>query len=125
MLLAQGFLRRIFEVFELYKTSIDMITTSEVAVSLTIDDCTHIEGILESLRGFGHAEVDNDMSIVCIVGEQLAENNSTAFNVISALEDISIRMISFGGSEHNISLLVADKDKSKVLNLLNERLFDV
>lgn len=125
MLQAQGFLRRIFEVFELYHTSIDMVTTSEVAVSVTIDDTTYLQQILKTLTEFGHVEVDPQMSIICVVGEYLIENHSVNAMVISSLSDIPIRMISFGGSPHNISLLVSESSKVDALKALQRGLFNV
>lgn len=125
MLQAQGFLRRIFEVFELYHTSIDMVTTSEVAVSITIDDTTYLESIVKTLEEFGHVEVDSELSIICVVGEYLIENNSVNAQVISSLKDIAIRMISFGGSPHNISVLVSESSKVDALKALQGGLFNV
>ncbi len=123
MLMAYGFLRRIFEVFELYKTPIDMITTSEVAVSLTIDDDQKLPLILEELKKFGSVEVDTAQTIVCIVGNFVAEQLGTSAKVFSALRTIPVRMISFGGSRHNISILVNTKDKETAMNLLHQGLF--
>lgn len=123
MLMAYGFLRRVFEVFEKYKTPIDMITTSEVAVSLTIDNLTHLDEIVMELQDFGTVEVDKDMSIVCVVGDFVSEKQDMSFKVFEALKKIPIRMISFGGSRHNISLLISTPYKKEALNLLNERLF--
>lgn len=124
MLQAQGFLRRIFEVFELYQTSIDMITTSEVAVSVTIDDLINLPSIIETLKEFGHVEVDKDLSIICVVGDFVVDNKGIAAQVIQSLEGIPLRMISYGGSAHNISLLVSKADKKNALNLLNKGLFN-
>lgn len=125
MLQAPGFLRRIFEVFELYKTSIDMVTTSEVAVSVTIDNADNLDSIVKTLTEFGHVDVDKSLSIVCVVGEYLVENSGLASLVIKSLEDIPIRMISYGGSAHNISLLVSEELKVKALQLLHKGLFNV
>ncbi len=125
MLQAPGFLRRIFEVFELYKTSIDMVTTSEVAVSVTIDDIHNLQSIVESLTEFGHVEVDKSLSIICVVGEFLVESSGLASQVIKSLQDIPIRMISYGGSSHNISLLVSEELKVTALKALHRGLFDV
>lgn len=125
MLQAPGFLRRIFEVFELYKTSIDMITTSEVAVSVTIDDTQSLQAIVKTLAEFAHVEVDENLSIICVVGEFIVENSGLASKVIQSLEDIAIRMISYGGSAHNISLLVSEELKVKALQALHKGLFDV
>lgn len=123
MLLAYGFLRAVFEVFERYRTPIDLITTSEVAVSLTIDDDTHLREIEEELREFGEVTVDRNQSIVCIVGSFGADTHGYASRVFAALRTIPIRMISYGGSEHNISLLVDTQRKNDTLLALNEGLF--
>ncbi len=124
MLLAYGFLRRVFEVFERYKTPIDMITTSEVAVSLTIDDTRHLDDILKELNHFGTVEVDKDQTIVCVVGDFGAEKHGFASRVFEALKHIPIRMISYGGSSYNISLLVKTSDKVEALRSLHNRLFE-
>ncbi|WP_027000252.1 aspartate kinase [Eisenibacter elegans] len=123
MLLAYGFLRKVFEVFERYRTPIDMITTSEVAVSLTIDDQTHLPQILDELKIFGTVEIDQDQTIVCIVGHRLTEETGTAELIFRSLGQIPIRMISFGGSHYNISILIPTAYKSDALNALNEGLF--
>ena len=123
MLLAHGFLRRVFEVFEKYKTSIDMISTSEVAVSVTIDDDKRLDEIVTELKGFGTIEVDKNQSIICIVGNMLAEKEGVLKEVFQSLADIRIRMVSYGGSHNNISILVETSQKDKALNLLNEGLF--
>jgi aspartate kinase len=123
MLLAHGFLRRVFEVFERYKTSIDMITTSEVAVSLTIDDTTHLNEIQIELNAFGSVYVDEDHTIICVVGDFGAEQHGYAARVLEAVKHIPIRMISYGGSDHNMSLLVKAADKTEVLRSLHSRLF--
>ncbi len=125
MLLAFGFLRRIFEVFELYKTPIDLVTTSEVAVSVTIDDPTHLDDIIRSLERYGTVDVDRDMSIICVVGDFVAEASGVAARVIESVRRIPLRMISYGGSPHNISLLVSSTLKSSALNALHEGLFHV
>ena len=123
MLLAHGFLRRVFEVFEKYKTSIDMISTSEVAVSVTIDDDKHLNEIVDELKSFGTIEVDKNQSIICIVGNMLAEKEGVLTEVFHSLATVSIRMVSYGGSYNNISILVKTSQKEKALNLLNEGLF--
>ncbi len=125
MLLAYGFLRRVFEVFERYKTPIDMISTSEVAVSLTIDDPTHLEDIKKELDEFGTVEIDHGQTIICVVGNFVAESKGFALQVLEALKEIPLRMICYGGSRHNISLLVQDDLKVKALNALHKRLFGV
>lgn len=123
MLLAHGFLRKVFEVFERYRTSIDMISTSEVAVSLTIDDNKNLKLILEELTSFGTIEVDENQSIICIVGNLLSEKEGVLREVFEALKKVPIRMVSYGGSYNNISILVDSSQKDKALNLLNEGIF--
>jgi len=123
MLQAPGFLRRVFEVFELYHTSIDVITTSEVAVSVTIDDTTYLEPIVKTLNEFGNVEVDSNLAIVCVVGEFLMESTGLASKVIGSLSSIPLRMISYGGSAHNITLLIAEELKVDALQALHEGLF--
>lgn len=123
MLLAYGFLRQVFEVFERYKTPIDLITTSEIAVSVTIDDATSLNDIVTDLKKYAHVEVDTNQTIICVVGNFLAEEKGIILKVIDALRDVPLRMVSYGGSMHNISILVNTSEKVKALNLLNERLF--
>jgi aspartate kinase len=125
MLLAYGFLKRLFEVFEWYRTSIDMITTSEVAVSLTIDDNTHLDAILEDLRKFGSVDIDVDQSIICIVGDNLQAQSGIAVKVFEALKAINVRMISFGGSKNNVSVLIDSNQKEAALKALNLHLFQL
>ncbi len=124
MLLAYGFLRRVFEIFERYKTPIDMITTSEVAVSVTIDFTDNLDKIVEELHAFGSVEVDTDQSIVCVVGDFSAEKHGFAARVLDAMKHIPVRMISYGGSDYNISLLIKTKDKIEGLRSLHNRLFE-
>lgn len=123
MLMAYGFLKNVFEVFEDHKTAIDMITTSEVAVSLTIDDTTKLAQIKKGLQGFGTIEVDSDLSIICIAGDISQNKKGVTASIFNSLKDIPIRMISYGGSNYNLSFLVKTSDKLAVLNLLNEGLF--
>ncbi len=123
MLLAYGFMRKVFEVFEKYKTPIDMITTSEVSVSLTIDNSKYLSEITNELKQFGSVEVDRGKSIICIVGNLIAENRGLAGKVFTALNDIPVRMISFGGSRHNISVLINTDDKKRALIELSKNLF--
>ncbi|MCH6199868.1 aspartate kinase [Aquiflexum sp. LQ15W] len=124
MLLAYGFLRKVFEVFEKYKTSIDMITTSEVAVSVTIDDLSHLAEIVKELEIYGTVEVDSNQTIVSIVGNMIAESNGTMARIMNCLKDYPIRMVSYGGSRHNVSLLLEAKYKNEALKSLNEGLFE-
>ncbi|WEK21710.1 MAG: aspartate kinase [Candidatus Pedobacter colombiensis] len=124
MLLAYGFLRKVFEIFERYKTPIDMITTSEVAVSLTIDFTDNLEKIVEELHDFGSVEIDTDQSIVCVVGDFSAEKHGFASRVLDSIKHIPLRMISYGGSNYNISLLINTADKTEALKSLHNRLFE-
>lgn len=123
MLMAYGFLRRVFEVFENHKTSIDMVTTSEVAVSLTIDNNTHLASIETELKKFGTIEVDKDQTIVCIVGNKITEQKGVLKKVFDSLTEIPVRMVCCGGSPNNVTVLVDKQYKEKALNALNEGLF--
>jgi aspartate kinase len=123
MLMAYGFLKKVFEVFEKNQTSIDMITTSEVAVSLTIDNTQYLESILRDLEEFGKVEVDRQQTIICIAGDFGQGKYGTSKPIFEALENISVRMISYGGSDHNVSVLIDTEDKQKALNSLNKHLF--
>lgn len=123
MLLAYGFLRKVFEVFERYKTPIDMITTSEVAISLTIDDATHLAAILDELKLYGQVEVDTDQTIICVVGQFDKDTHGYASRVLDAVKHLPIRMISYGGSNYNVSLLVRTEDKIEALRSLHNRIF--
>lgn len=125
MLLAYGFLRKVFEVFERHRVSIDMITTSEVAVSLTIDETGDIRALIEELRLYGSVEVDTDQAIVCVVGHLLQEETGHAARIFDALRDIPLRMISYGGSKNNISILIDAKYKTDALRALNVGLFNL
>jgi aspartate kinase len=120
MLLAYGFLRKVFELFELYKTPIDMITTSEVAVSVTIDDSSHLHKIQAELEKYGTVEVDIDQTIICVVGDFIKNEKGIAADILNKMRDIPIRMISYGGSNHNISFLINTTDKVNALRSLNE-----
>lgn len=123
MLLAYGFLRKVFEIFESYRTSIDMITTSEVGVSLTIDNTKHLTEIIDELKKFGTVTVDSDMVIICVVGDLTYTNVGFQAKVLSALENIPVRMVSYGGSNYNISMLIHKEDKVRALNALSDKLF--
>lgn len=125
MLLAYGFLRKVFEVFEKHRTSIDMITTSEVAVSVTVDDDLHLPEILKELEAFGTVEIDTNQTIVSIVGNEIAETKDVMKKIFDALEPIPVRMVSYGGSKHNVSLLISRADKEITLQLLNKGLFGI
>ncbi|NEM97294.1 aspartate kinase [Pontibacter burrus] len=123
MLLAYGFLRSVFEVFERYKTPIDMITTSEVAVSLTIDNNKFLNEIVAELKEFGQVETDLDQTIICVVGDFIAEKSGAGLRIFESLKNIPLRMISYGGSKNNITLLINTKDKVEALTKLNEGIF--
>ncbi len=123
MLLATGFLRKVFDIFESYQTPIDMITTSEVGVSVTIDNTTHLDEIEDELKKFGTVTVDHDMCIICVVGDLSWNNVGFETLVLEALQDIPVRMISYGGSNYNISFLVNACDKKKALLSLSHKLF--
>ncbi len=123
MLLAYGFLRKVFEVFEKYRTSIDMITTSEVAVSVTIDNDVNLPDIIKELEPFGTVEIDTNHTIVSIVGNEIAETKDVMKKLFDAIEPIPVRMVSYGGSKHNVSLLIARNYKEQTLQLLNAGLF--
>ncbi|APG59585.1 aspartate kinase [Christiangramia salexigens] len=122
MLMAHGFLKKIFEVFDKYETAIDMITTSEIAISLTIDDTRNIAPIWSELEKYGEISVDSNHSIICVVGEGLIEEKGMS-RLFEILHDIPVRMISYGGSKNNVSLLVDTRHKVEVLQKLNEKLF--
>lgn len=124
MLLAHGFLRKVFEIFETHQTSIDMITTSEVGVSVTIDNNRRLAEIVNDLKKFGTVTVDKDMVIVCVVGDMPYQQVGFQAKIVSALKDIPIRMISYGGSNYNVSILVSAKDKKRTLNALSEAIFN-
>lgn len=123
MLLAYGFLRKIFEIFEKYRTPIDMITTSEVAVSITIDSDQYLDQILKELQPFGTVELDYHQTIVSIVGNEVAATPSIITKLFDAMEEIPLRMISYGGSRHNISILINGQYKERTLQVLNKGLF--
>jgi aspartate kinase len=124
MLMAYGFLRKVFEIFEAYKTPIDMITTSEVSVSITVDNPQFLTQIANDLRELGTVDVENDLSIICIVGDFRTERTGSAPEIFEALNTIPLKMISYGGSPYSISLLIDTKDKINALNLLNKQLFN-
>ncbi len=124
MLNAYGFLSKIFKIFEDYRTPIDMISTSEVAVSITIDDTRNLDSIKEELDNFGTVIIDRDMTIVCIVGDIIQEEKGFASKVFKALDGIPIRMISYGGSKYNISVLVPTANKKETLQTLSDNLLN-
>lgn len=123
MLLATGFLRKIFEIFESYQTPIDMITTSEVGVSMSIDNNTHLDEIVNELKKYGTVTVDTDMCIICVVGDLDWNNLGFETQALDAMKNIPVRMISYGGSNHNISFLIREADKKQALQSLSAILF--
>lgn len=123
MLMAYGFLKKIFEVFEHYKTSVDMVTTAEVAVSLTIDDDSNLDQIIAELEKYCTLTIDKNQTIICVVGAFRKDDAGIAVQVLEPLKDIPIRMISSGGSESNISVLIDSKYKKQALEALNRDLF--
>ena len=123
MLLAYGFLKKVFEIFEKYETSIDMITTSEVGVSLTIDNERNLEPIVEELSRLGSVTIDRDMVIVCVVGDLEWKNRGFEAKALEALCNVPVRMISYGGSNYNISFLIRKEDKVRALRMLSYHLF--
>ena len=124
MLMAYGFLRKIFEIFEAYKTPIDMVTTSEVSVSITVDNPQYITQIARDIKELGSVEVEQDQTIICIVGDFRTEKTGSAPEIFEALDTIPLKMISYGGSPYSISLLIDTKDKINALQLLNKYLFN-
>jgi len=124
MLLAHGFLRKVFEIFESYQTPIDMVTTSEVGVSVSIDNPKRLDEIVNELKKFGTVTVDTDMVIICVVGDMPYENVGFQAKVVGAMSEIPVRMISYGGSNYNISFLIKSTDKKRALNALSAALFN-
>ena len=124
MLLAHGFLRKVFEIFESYQTPIDMVCTSEVGVSMSIDNTKHLNEIVNDLKKYGTVTVDHDMCIVCVVGDLEWENIGFEARAIQAMKDIPVRMISYGGSNYNISFLIRESDKKRALQALSDVLFN-
>ena len=124
MLMAYGFLRKVFEIFEAYRTPIDMITTSEVSVSITIDNPEFISQIASDLRELGTVEIEQDLSIICVVGDFRTERTGSAPEIFEALNTIPLKMISYGGSPYSLSLLIDTKNKTQALRLLSKHLFN-
>ena len=124
MLLAHGFLRKVFEIFESYQTSIDMICTSEVGVSMSIDNTKHLNEIVHDLKKYGTVTIDHNMCIICVVGDMDWENVGFEARAMDAMRDIPVRMISFGGSNYNISFLIKESDKKRALQALQDKLFN-
>ena len=124
MLLAHGFLRKVFEIFESYQTSIDMICTSEVGVSMSIDNTKHLHEIVDDLKKYGTVTVDHNMCIVCVVGDLSWNNVGFEAKAVAAMSEIPVRMISYGGSNYNISFLIKEEDKKRALQALSKSLFN-
>jgi aspartate kinase len=124
MLMAYGFLRKVFEIFEAYKTPIDMVTTSEVGVSLTIDNPQYLEEIEKDLKELGSVEVEKDQTIICIVGDFRTEKTGSAPEIFTALNTIPLKMISYGGSQNSLSILIDTKNKTQALRLLSKHIFN-
>ena len=123
MLLAYGFMSQVFDVFDRYKTSVDLVTTSEVGVSLTIDNDKKLDEIVTDLKKFGTVQVDKDMVIIAVVGDMKWDNLGFESRVVDAMADVPVRMISYGGSNYNISMLIKKEDKVKALKSLSAHLF--
>jgi len=123
MLLTYGFLRKVFEIFENYQTSIDMVATSEVGVSVTIDQTKHLDEIVDDLKKYGTVSVDINMTIICVVGDLDWDNLGFESKAVQALKDVRVRMISYGGSNYNISFLIQTEDKQRALQALSNNLF--
>lgn len=124
MLLAYGFMRKIFEIFEKYRTSVDMVTTSEVAVSVTIDNDAYLKEIVKELELYSTVEIEPNQTIVSVVGNQITETKEVMRKVFDSLSAIPVRMVSYGGSPHNISVLIPHANKTEALNLLHDVLFE-
>ena len=124
MLLAYGFLRKVFEIFESYQTSIDMICTSEVGVSMSIDNSAHLGEIVDELKKYGTVTVDTGMCIICVVGDLDWSNIGFETLALDALKDIPVRMVSYGGSNYNISFLIREEDKKRALQKLSDTIFN-
>ena len=123
MLLATGFLRKVFEIFESYQTPIDMVCTSEVGVSMSIDNSAHLGEIVDELKKYGTVTVDTGMCIICVVGDLDWSNIGFETRVLDAMKNIPVRMISYGGSNYNISFLIREEDKKRALQSLSDQLF--
>ncbi len=123
MLLTHGFLRKVFEIFESYQTAIDMVCTSEVGVSMSIDNTKHLNEIVDDLKKYGTVTVDKDMCIICVVGDLEWENVGFESKALEAMKEVPVRMISYGGSNYNISFLIREQDKKKALQALSNVLF--
>ncbi len=124
MLLATGFLRKVFEIFESYQTPIDMVCTSEVGVSMSIDSSAHLGEIVDELKKYGTVTVDTNMCIICVVGDLDWSNIGFETLTLEAMKNIPVRMVSYGGSNYNISFLIREEDKKRALQSLSDTLFN-
>ena len=124
MLLATGFLRKVFEIFESYQTPIDMVCTSEVGVSMSIDNSAHLGEILAELKKYGTVTVDTNMCIICVVGDLDWSNIGFEALALDAMKDVPVRMVSYGGSNYNISFLIREEDKKRALQNLSDTIFN-
>jgi aspartate kinase len=123
MLMAHGFLRRLFEVFERHKTPVDVVTTSEVSVSVTIDDARRLPAIIEGLSGFAGVEQQDQMAIICVVGDGLHDDPTLASQVLASVGDVPLRMVSQAASRRNITFVISEADLPKALSRLHDRFF--
>ncbi len=124
MLLAHGFLRKIAEVFENNRTSIDMLASSEVGISLTVDNDARLDNIVDELKKHGTVSVDKDMVIICIIGDLGWDNTEARSSILHAISELPVKLISYGGSEYNFSFLVSGQFKNQTINILNKKLFN-
>jgi len=124
MLMAYGFLRRVFEVFERYRTSVDVVTTSEVTVSVTVDDRRHLEAIVEALSEFSQVTVEPEMALLCAVGDRLRSEPAIAARAVGVLEEVPLRMISQAASRRNITVILRQADLPHAMHRLHEEFFD-
>jgi aspartate kinase len=123
MLMAHGFLRRLFEVFERHKTPVDVVTTSEVTVSVTVDDARRLPAIIDGLSGFAHAGREDQMAIVCVVGDGLQDDPQLAAQVLASIGDVPLRMLSQAASRRNITFVIREADLPTALNRMHDRFF--
>jgi aspartate kinase len=123
MLMAYGFLRRVFEVFERFTTAVDVVTTSEVSVSVTVDDRRHLHAIVGALEEFAEVSVEHEMALLCAVGDRLRNEPAIAAKVVSVLEEVPLRMISQAASRRNITVILRQADLSHAMHRLHEEFF--
>jgi aspartate kinase len=123
MLMAHGFLRRLFEVFERFRTPVDVVTTSEVSVSVTVDNPRRLDDIVNNLRNFAEVSVERDMAIVCVVGENLRADPTLFGQAVMSLERIPLRLVSQAGSRRNITFVLRDSDVPAAMSRLHDQFF--